>query len=96
MYEMRRPNIILIGIDTLRADHLTCYGYIRKTSPNIDRIARESIMFTSAYATGIPTHPGWTTILTGVHPLVHGIVSHVGTRKLSPEIPMVQEVLRAN
>ena len=93
---MRRPNIILIGIDTLRADHLTCYGYIRKTSPNIDRIARESIMFTSAYATGIPTHPGWTTILTGVHPLVHGIVSHVGTRKLSPEIPMVQEVLRAN
>ena len=93
---MKETNVILIGIDTLRADHLSCYGYFRKTSPNIDRLAKDSVVFTSAYATGIPTHPGWTTILTGVHPLVHGIVSHVGTRKLSHDIPMVQEVLRTH
>ena len=91
---MGRPNFLLIGIDTLRADHLSCYGYVRGTSPNIDRLARESVVFTRAFANGIPTHPAWTTILTGVHPLRHKIVTHMGFVKLSRELRMVQEVLR--
>ena len=91
---MKLYNFIIIGIDTLRADHLSCYGYVRKTSPNIDRIAEESIVFRWAFANGIPTHPAWTTILTGVHPLGHGIVTHMGSAQLSEKIPMIQEVLR--
>ena len=91
---MEKYNFIIIGIDTLRADHLSCYGYVRKTSPNIDKIAEESIVFKWAFANGIPTHPAWTTILTGVHPLGHGIVTHMGSAQLSEDIPMVQEVLR--
>jgi len=90
------PNFILIGIDTLRADHLGCYGYVRNTSPNIDRIAGEGILFKNAFANGIPTHPAWTTILTGAHPLRHKIVTHMGEVQLSKSIPMVQEVLRKN
>lgn len=90
----KRYNFIIIGIDTLRADHLSCYGYLRKTSPNIDNLARESIIFLNAFANGIPTHPGWTTILTGTHPLKHKIVTHMGNVQLSPSILMIQEVLR--
>ncbi len=90
------PNFILIGIDTLRADHLGCYGYVRNTSPNIDRIAGEGVLFKNAFTNGIPTHPAWTTILTGAHPLRHKIVTHMGEVQLSKSIPMVQEVLRKN
>ena len=90
------PNFILIGIDTLPADHLGCYGYVRNTSPNIDRIAGEGVLFKNAFANGIPTHPAWTTILTGAHPLRHKIVTHMGEVQLSKSIPMVQEVLRKN
>ncbi len=50
---MRKLNFIIIGIDTLRADHLKCYGYVRDTSPNIDRIASEGIVFKWAFANGI-------------------------------------------
>ena len=91
-----RPNILIIGVDTLRADHLGCYGYPRRTSPNIDRLASEGVTFNSAFAPAIPTHPGWTTILTGAHPLHHGVITHMGDFKLSPEIRMIQEVLRRN
>ena len=46
-------NIMLIVIDTLRADHLGCYGYFRDTSLNIDRLAKEGVMFKDAHATAI-------------------------------------------
>jgi len=91
---MTKVNFLLIGIDTLRADHLSCYGYVRKTSPRIDRLASEGIIFTNAFANGIPTHPSWTTILTGVHPLRHKIITHMGNVKLSKDIPMIQEILK--
>ncbi len=89
-----RPNFLLIGIDTLRADHLGCYGYVRNTSPNLDRLARKGVVFKKAFAPAIPTHPGWTSILTGAHPLRHKILTHMGDVQLSKDIPMVQEVLR--
>jgi len=71
------PSFILIGIDTLRADHLGCYGYVGNTSPNIDRVAGEGVLFKNAFANSIPTHPVWTTILSGAHPLRHKIVTHM-------------------
>jgi len=91
-----KMNVLLIGIDTLRADHLRCYGYARKTSPNIDKLAESGVLFLKAFAPGTPTHPGWTTILTGMHPINHEIVCHVGNVKLDDRIPMIQEVLREN
>jgi arylsulfatase A-like enzyme len=63
-------NVILISIDTLRADHLGCYGYERDTSPNIDSLATESALFFNAYATSpwtLPSHVSILTSLFGVH-----------------------------
>ncbi len=89
-----RPNIVVIAIDSLRADHLGCYGYHTNTSPAIDKLAGESLVFNRAFAAGIPTMPSFTTLYTGMHPYRHGIVSHGGARRLSPDIPVLPQVLR--
>jgi len=66
-----RLNCMLFVIDTLRADHLGCYGYFRDTSPNIDRLAREGVLFKDSHATAIPTGPGFSSIITGLSPIHH-------------------------
>ncbi len=86
-------NIVLIAIDTLRADHLSCYGYPVKTSPTLDRIASDGVVFEECIAPGIPTHPGYTTIFTGMHPLTHQIVCHGGNLLLSWSIKTIPEML---
>lgn len=65
-------NCILFVIDTLRADHLSCYGYFRRTSPVIDRLAEEGVLFKDSHATAIATGPGFTSIITGLSPIHHG------------------------
>lgn len=67
------PNILLITIDTLRADHLGVYGYDRPTSPNIDRIAAEGMVFDAAYCPRGLTWPSLTTMMTSLYPVEHGI-----------------------
>jgi arylsulfatase A-like enzyme len=62
----RRPNIVLIGIDSLRADHMSCYGYHRLTTPHIDRFAREGTLFERTYSAYIPTTSAYTAMLTGM------------------------------
>jgi len=89
-------NVILIAIDTLRADHLSCYGYYRKTTPTIDSIASEGVVFEDCIAPGIPTHPAYTTIFTGLHPLVHKIVCHAGNVQLSWSVKTLPELLYEN
>ena len=79
---VRRPNVLLISIDTLRADHLSCYGYIRPTSPNIDRLAREGTLFSRAYSASSWTIPSHMTMFTSLPPLLHE-VDNVG-RRLDP------------
>jgi len=64
-------NILLFVIDTLRADHLSCYGYFRNTSPNIDQLADEGVLFQDHFASGVPTGPGFTSIMTGMYPINH-------------------------
>ncbi|MBN2245707.1 MAG: sulfatase, partial [Candidatus Aminicenantes bacterium] len=66
-------NLLLITIDTLRADRLSCYGSQNVTTPNIDSLADEGILFKQAYANTSTTLPSHTTILTGVTPLFHGV-----------------------
>lgn len=68
-----KANIILIVVDTLRADHLGCYGYKRQTSRNIDRVAKESIVFKHSYSHTSWTHPSITSLFTGLHPKDHGV-----------------------
>lgn len=86
--------ILFIVIDTLRADHLSCYGYKFNTSPYIDQLAKEGVIFTNAIANGIPTSPGFTTIFTGLHSITHRIVSHGGSEIIDNSIPLLPEILR--
>jgi arylsulfatase A-like enzyme len=88
------PNIVIIAIDSLRADHLGCYGYPKATSPAIDALAAESIVFDSAFASGIPTMPSFTTLYTGLHPYRHGIVAHIGKRRLSERILLLPQIAK--
>lgn len=74
---VRKPgkhNVILISVDTLRADHLSCYGYERKTSPSIDRLAADGVMFDKAFTAYNLTLGSITTILTGIYPLSHNVM----------------------
>jgi membrane-anchored protein YejM (alkaline phosphatase superfamily) len=66
------PNILLIGIDTLRADHLGCYGYSTATSPSIDRLAGEGVRFESAISSSPWTLPSFATAFTSLYPSQHG------------------------
>jgi len=65
--------VLLIVIDTLRADHLGCYGYEAISTPNIDRLAKEGVLFENAITATPVTLPSVATILTGAYPLQHGI-----------------------
>src|SRR5262245_59883052 len=65
-------NVVVIGIDTLRADHLACYGYPRPTSPRLDALSRESVLFTTAISQAPWTLPSFASILTGLLPSNHG------------------------
>lgn len=71
-----RPSILLITVDTLRRDHLSCYGYFRETSPVIDRLAAEGILFERALASMASTYPSHLSLLTGLYPHQHGRTSN--------------------
>jgi len=85
-----RPNVILISIDTLRADHLGCYGYARETSPNIDRMAGEGVVFSDLVASSSWTLPATISMLTGLDPPRHGRVA-VGLPPQEPKLEMLAD-----
>jgi arylsulfatase len=67
-----RPSIVLVTIDTLRREHLGCYGYERPTSPRVDALAAESVLFERAFAPMAQTYPSHLSMLTGLYPHEHG------------------------
>ncbi|WP_309380061.1 sulfatase family protein [Cerasicoccus frondis] len=71
-------NILYIDIDSLRPDHLGCYGYHRKTSPNIDALAAEGLRFTNCYAPDVPCLPSRTAMTTGRFGIHTGVINHGG------------------
>jgi arylsulfatase A-like enzyme len=80
----------LITIDTLRADHLSAYGYPRRTSPNLDALAAEGALFEVAYSESNTTNPSHATILTGAPMQVHGVVNTPQGLE-APGLPMLAE-----
>jgi arylsulfatase A-like enzyme len=76
---MRAMRLLYIDIDTLRFDHLGCYGYPRSTTPHIDRLATEAIVFENIYASDTPCLPSRTALLTGQFGIRNGVVNHGGT-----------------
>lgn len=72
--------VILISVDTLRADHLPAYGYDAVETPNLDALRRDGVLFTNAYAQVPLTLPSHATILTGLLPRDHGVRNNIGYR----------------
>jgi arylsulfatase A-like enzyme len=91
--EIKNPNIIIISLDSLRPDHLGCYGYGKPTTPNIDKFAGESILFTNAIAQASWTLASNTSIFTGQYPPTHGLTSILN--RLSPGATTLATVLQA-
>ncbi|MBN1349157.1 sulfatase [candidate division KSB1 bacterium] len=71
--------LLYLDLDTLRADHLGCYGYHRNTSPNIDQIAGEGVRFDQYYCSDAPCLPSRTALMTGRFGIHTGVVGHAGT-----------------
>ncbi|GMU93034.1 MAG: putative sulfatase [Candidatus Hydrogenedentota bacterium] len=90
--DVGHTNFLLITVDALRADHLHCYGYPKETSPVLDALAAEGALFEKAFAPKGSTWPSLATILTGLHPVTHG-VRYNGMR-LASEHDTMAEVLR--
>ncbi|MBW1853154.1 MAG: sulfatase [Deltaproteobacteria bacterium] len=89
--DLKDPNIILISIDDLRADHLGCYGYSRDTSPNTDSFARKNILFTKCYVPQAWTLTSHISMLTSLYPITHGVdMSHI----LDSAIVTLAEILK--
>jgi arylsulfatase A-like enzyme/Tfp pilus assembly protein PilF len=69
----RGPNVLLITLDTTRADHLGCYGYARARTRHLDQLAREGVRFEWAFSPAPITLPAHASILTGLYPFEHGV-----------------------
>ncbi len=97
-YSINRPrnstNVVLITFDALRPDHLGCYGYDKPTSPNIDKVASEGVVFLNAIAQSSHTAPCMSSILTSTYPLQHGVFNFGDS--LSAGVTPLSKVLKNN
>lgn len=85
---------MLIVCDTLRADHLGCYGSVRPTSPWIDRLASEGVRFSTVRSPHIPTQPAHTTLFSGRDVFAHGVVAHGGRVEPPTTLDWLPELFR--
>jgi len=91
--EPNRPNVLLIGIETLRADHVGYLGYFRDTTPTLDKLAKEGVVF-RAVATSSWTIPAVMSVFTSLYPGVHRTTDY--RKKLPEKIGTLAEVLKKN
>lgn len=91
-----RPNVILMGIDSIRADHMSCYGYDRLTTPHLDRFAAGGALFENTISAHIPTTSAYASMLTGLDTFGTQVVALRHRGGLRPEIRTLAEILRAN
>src|SRR5207244_8893670 len=79
------PDVILVSLDTTRADHMSTYGYARETSPNLTALARDALDFTQARSPAEWTVPGHASMLTGMYPSRHG-AHYAGEWHAGPQV----------
>lgn len=91
--EFNVQHVVLISIDTCRADHLSCYGNCRITTPHIDQLAGEGILFENVISPAPMTLPSHSSLLSGTNPPYHGIHTNYDHR-LGPSNVMLAELLR--
>jgi arylsulfatase A-like enzyme len=89
----KSPHVFIYLIDTLRADHLSCYGYDKKTTPNIDEFSKDGVVFNNCFASASWTKPTVGSILTGLYPNKHR--AERKDDKLSAGVVMISEILKS-
>jgi arylsulfatase A-like enzyme len=93
-HDTDRPNILLFAIDSLLADHMSCYGYGRLTTPHIDRFAAQGALFERTYSPHIPTTPAYSSMLTGRDCFGTEIVALRHKGPLTPKVKTLAEICR--
>jgi arylsulfatase A-like enzyme len=91
----RPPNILLLGIDSLRRDHLSGYGYHRLTTPHLDRFAQQGTLFENTISAYIPTTSAYASMLTGLDLFNTQVVALRHKGGLRPEVSTLAEILKA-
>ncbi len=89
----RPPNVVLVVVDTLRADHLGCYGYARKTSPRIDTLAAKATRYALSSSSASWTVPSHASLFTGKPPFAHGAHTFAVDRPVNNVNPLPEEQL---
>jgi len=92
--DTRRPNVLLIGIDSLLSTHMSGYGYGRETTPHIDRFAKGGVLFENTWSPNVPTTPGYTCMFTGLDIFSTQCVALRHKGGLRPEIKTLAEILK--
>ena len=91
----KRPlNLLVFAVDSMRRDHMSCYGYRRHTTPHIDRLASQGVLFEDSFSAYIPTTPAYSTMLTGRDVMAHEMVSLSPKGPLDTDMPTLPELLR--
>ncbi len=89
--------VVILSLDTVRADHLGCYGYFRDTTPSLDALARESTLFEQCLTPMAVTLPAHLSLFTGLYPLEHGVTANAlasgGAARLGARVRMLAEVM---
>jgi arylsulfatase A-like enzyme len=91
----RKPNLILFGMDSLRADHMSLYGYPRLTTPHIDRFVSAGAAFSQAFSPSIPTTPGYSSMFTGMDVFGTDVVALRHKGPLGGHVATLAEILAA-
>jgi arylsulfatase A-like enzyme len=92
----RKPNLLFIGIDSLRADHMSLYGYSRLTTPHMDRFAAGGTVYEHSFSPHIPTTSGYGAMLTGMDCFTTGLVALRHKGDIHPGVRTLPEILREN
>ena len=89
-----KPNILIIGVDSLRAPNLSCYGYPRLTSPHIDQLAAQGTLFENTFSAHIPTTSGYTSMMSGLDVFSTQVVALRHQGSVRSEVTMLSDLLR--
>lgn len=89
----KRPNLLFFGIDSLRADHMSLYGYHRLTTPHLDKLAARGAVFEKHFSPHIPTTPGYSSMFTGLDAFGTDVVALRHKGGLMPQVKTLAEIL---
>jgi arylsulfatase A-like enzyme len=90
----KMPNLVLFGIDSIRADHMSLYGYHRQTTPHIEKFAKGGTVFEKNYSAHIPTTSAYSSMLTGMDVFGTQVVALRHKGPLRPEVKTLPEILK--